>query len=159
MFVTCEWLGMLCLLPNKSSQAYKQRGDCPAQTGAGVVRKRVSINKERIPPQTVEGEQRVSPRWNSLSIAAKLTFIFSVSASLANSSTSSIRPPTIFWKWPISAKENTHLYILWGPFRCLTEHPTIQCLLSTNSLHSSLSSEVFWLTSGSSTRSLFSSSK
>lgn len=35
----------------------------------------------------------------------------------------------------------------------------IPSLLSTNSLHSSFNSDVFWLTSGSSTRSLLSSSK
>lgn len=43
--------------------------------------------------------------------------------------------------------------------RLLGADKTVQCLLSTNSLHSSLSSEVLWLTSGSRTRSLFSSSK
>ena len=64
---------------------------------------------------------------------AKLTFIFSVSASFANSSTSSIRPPTIFWNWPISAKDNTCLCILydllmlkgngyWTTYSVLTVH-------------------------------------
>lgn len=42
--------------------------------------------------------------WQNISIYIELTFIFSVSASFASSSTSSIKPPTIFWNWPISAK-------------------------------------------------------
>lgn len=43
--------------------------------------------------------------WAKWKLPEVLTFIFSVSTSLDSSSISSIRPPTIFWNWPISGKE------------------------------------------------------